>query len=403
MHHASRTRAILAATLLVAALLAFACDRRSPKKAPADEPPTVSYMELKEEPVTLHMELPGRAQAFLVAEVRPQVGGILLERRFAEGADVREGELLYRIDPAPYRAARRSAEAELADARAALRAARLTEERYRPLALKKAVSRHDYDNALSARGQAEARLAAAEARLERAAIDLAHTEVKSPVSGRIGRSNFTAGALVTQNQAEPLATVQRLDEMYVDLSQSSAEWLELREALARGRLARGEEGGLPVTLVLENGRPYARLADGEPITGRLQFSDVTVSRATGSITLRAVFPNPDRLLLPGMFVRAALPEGTDERAILVPQRAVSHDSRGRPVAHVLKDDPEGPAGFVLLEPRILEIRRAVGPRWLVASGLRAGERLVVEHNPRLRAGRPARAVPWTGTAPVPGE
>ena len=377
-----------------------ACKQEGPRRAA--EPPTVAWIHIRPERLALDMELLGRTKAFLTAEVRPQVDGIILERRFTEGTDVRAGKVLYRIDPALYRAAVESAKAALAEARAALAVARRTEERYRPLAAKKAVSREDFDKAQAARQQAEARVEAARAALETAAVNLAYTEVKAPVSGRIGRSSVTPGALVTRHQSEALATVQNLEKIYVDLRLSSVQWLDLQAAFAEGRLkspadADGTGGAsLHAALVLENGATYARrLPDGggEPIQGLVQFTEVTVGESTGALTVRALFPNPDRLLLPGMHVRCVMREGVDEAAVLIPQKALRFDNKGRALALVLRESPEKAGGEPLftLEQRVLELGRTVGNRQLIRAGLSPGERVAADGGLALPTGQKVRA------------
>ena len=299
----------------IAVVLLAAC---SPAKEPAKPPPPkVSVVTLKAEPVAITTELPGRVAAVRVADVRPQVNGIVLKRLFTEGSEVKEGQQLYQIDPAPYQASLNSATAAAASARALA-------ERYKPLAEAKAVSGQDYDNAVASD-------LGARAALETARINLVYTKVLSPISGRIGRSSVTEGALVTANQANALATVQQLDAVYVDVTQPSGMLLRLKREAAAGLLKQNGAGQTPVRLRLEDGSAYDE-------TGTLQFSEVTVDVGTGSVTLRALFPNPQRLLLPGMFVREVIEEGTREDAVLVPQTGVSHDQKGEPVALVVGPD-----------------------------------------------------------------
>jgi len=304
---------------------------------------------VKAQSVPVTTELPGRVAAFRVAEVRPQVNGIVLKRLFVEGSEVQAGQQLYQIDPAPYEASYHSAVAAAASARSLA-------ERYRPLAAANAVSKQDYDNAVASDLQAQAAL-------ESARINLRYTKVLAPISGRIGRSTVTEGALVTANQPAPLATVQQLDHVYVDVTQPSGTLLRLKREATAGQLHQ-EADRTPVSLRLEDATEYAHL-------GALQFSEVTVDESTGSVTMRALFPNPDRLLLPGMFVRERIEEGVRLGALLVPQQGVSHNDKGDPTALVVGADNT-------IARRILKTDRAVGDRWLVSAGLQEGDRVVVE-------------------------
>jgi len=305
---------------------------------------------LKATPVPITTELPGRVAAFRVADVRPQVNGIVLKRLFVEGSEVKAGQQLYQIDPAPYQATYDSATATLMSAHAQA-------ERYRVLAASNAVSKQDYDNALAADLRAKADV-------ETAHINLVYTKVLSPIPGRISRSAVTEGALVTANQPTVLATVQQLDTVYVDVTQPSSTLLRLKREAAAGQLQKDSAGQTPVRLRLEDGSNYAE-------TGTLQFSEVTVDEGTGSVTLRAVFPNPERLLLPGMFVREEIEEGVQRDALLVPQQGVSHDQKGEATALIV-----GPDNVVQL--RVIDADRAIGDKWLVTGGLKAGDRVIVE-------------------------
>jgi len=343
-------------------------------------PPEVSVVTVKPEPVELTTELPGRTSPYLVAEVRPQVSGILQKRLFEEGRDVKAGEVLYQIDPAPYEAAYERAKAALAVAEANLPAVRARADRYKNALAERAVSRQDYDEAVAALQQAEATIVLRKAELESALIDLNYTPVKAPISGRIGKSNITVGALVTAHQPLPLATIQQLDPIYVDVNQSAAELLRLKRNLETGRLSLNEDSQREVRLFLEDQTPY-------PLEGALQFRDVTVEHSTGSFTLRIVFPNPDHLLLPGMFVRALIKEGTIENAILAPQQGVSRDHKGNPVALIV--DAEGK-----VLQRTLTADRAIGDKWLVSAGLAAGDQVIVEGLQRVRPGMPVKVVPF---------
>ncbi len=370
---------------LLGAMLVAGCGK--PDAGPPPGPPEVGTVTLVPERVVLTTELPGRTAPYMVAEVRPQVSGLLQQRRFEEGADVRAGELLYEIDPAPYRAAVDQAEAALAMAEAGLPSAQARAERLRGLVAIHAVGDQDVEDAEAASLRAEASVAASRAALESARINLAWTPIKAPISGRTGRSSVTVGALVTAYQPVPLVTIQQLDPMYVDVQQSSSELLRLRRALSSGALTQEGESASRVQLVLEDGTPYAH-------EGTLKFQDVTVEPSTGSVTLRLVFPNPEHVLLPGMFVRAIVTEGVDENAILAPQQGVSRDPRGNAVALVL-----GPDGTV--QERRLELGRAMGNKWLVEKGLSEGDRLIVDGLQSVRAGVPAKGVPAGSNAASP--
>jgi membrane fusion protein (multidrug efflux system) len=348
---------------------------------PARGTPQVGVMTVQPQNVTINTELPGRTAPVLIAEVRPQVTGLVLSRNFVEGSEVKAGEVLYEIDPATYRATADSAGAALAKAEAGLQSTRLKAERYKELVDIKAVSQQDNDDAAASLQQAEADVATARASLETARINLAYTRITSPISGRIGKSSVTAGALITANQTTALATVQKLDPIYVDVTQSSAAVLRLRRALAQDDLSAAAGNAVRIGLLLEDGSRY-------PLEGKLRFSDVTVDPNTGAITLRAEFPNPKRELLPGMYVRAVLEEGSKDDALLVPQQAVSRDESGKALAYVVTADSK-------LEQRALHTERAIADRWLVSSGLKAGDRLVVEGLQNAHPGAPVQVVPYT--------
>lgn len=367
---------------LVAVTLSGCDEPQAAVKPAAPAPVEVGVVEIRPEPLTLTTELPGRTRAHLVAEVRPQVGGIIEQRLFREGAEVGAGDLLYRIDPASFQAAYDSAKAALAKAQADIHSVQLKAERYKDLVRIKAVSDQDYDDARAALAQAQAEVEAQKAALETARINLDYTQVRAPIAGRIGRSSVTPGALVTADQTTALATIQQLDPVYVDVQRSSTEWLELQQALKSGRLSHpGADGSITVRLKLEDGSDY-------PQTGRLLFSEVTVDAGTGAITLRAEFPNPDQRLLPGMYVRAVLEEGIAQQALLVPQRAVSRDARGKASALVVNADGKA-------ERRDLVTERAVGDRWLVTTGIAAGERVIVDNLQKVKAGALVKPLPWT--------
>jgi len=351
---------------------------------PGGPPPTPEVATVTIEPrqVELTTELPGRTSAYLVAEIRPQVNGIIKKRLFKEGSDVKAGQLLYQIDPAPFQVALDSAKASLGKAQANLPSIRLKAERYKELLADKGVSRQDYDDAAAAMEQAQAEVAYWKSAVEAARINLGYTRVTAPISGRIGKSSVTDGALVTAYQAMALATIQQLDPIYVDVTQSSAELLRLKRHLEAGRLSADGEKARKVRLLLEDGTPY-------PLEGTLQFRDITVDPATGSFTLRIVVPNPNHLLLPGMFVRAVVQEGIAEQAILVPQQGVSRTPKGEPIALIVDE-----AGTV--QQRLLSLNRALGDQWLVSSGLIPGDRVIVEGFLNIRPGAKVKAVAWEG-------
>jgi membrane fusion protein (multidrug efflux system) len=334
--------------------------------------------------VTLTTELTGRISPQMVAEVRPQVGGIIKKRLFEEGGQVKAGDVLYQIDPAIYQAAVASARAALAKAEANAFALRKKVVRYRQLATIDAVSRQEYDDIEAACKQAEADIENGKAALETARINLAYTRVTAPIDGVIGRSSVTPGALVTANQGPALAVIQQLDPVFVDVTQSSAELLRLKRSFASGELKEGEQGQTQVKLVLEDGVAY-------PQEGILKFSEVSVDQTTGSVTLRAQFSNPGQFLLPGMFVRAVIREGVREQGMLIPQRGVSRNTAG--VATVLVVGPGEVA-----EQRMIKAERTVGDAWLVTDGLQTGDRVIVEGIQRVRPGIPVKAVPFADKA-----
>ena len=372
---------------LAAASLLAACGKPPGGPPPAEGTPTMGVMTVQSQRVALSTELPGRTVPFLIADVRPQVNGIIKARKFREGSDVKAGEPLYQIDPATYQATYDSNVAALAKAQANLKTTRLKAERYKELVAIQAVSQQDYDDAAAALAQGEADVAAARANVETSRINLAYARVDAPISGRIGKSSVTPGALVTANQTTAMATIQQLDPIYVDVTQSSAALLRLKQAMARGDLQKTGATAATVRLQLEDGSTY-------PLEGKLEFSDVTVDQNTGSVTLRAVFPNPNAVLLPGMYVRAVLAEGVKDEAVLVPQQAVGRDSTGKPFAYVVGADHK-------LQRRALETDRTVGDQWLVRTGLRVGDQLVVDGLPRAVPGVEVKTTPWTTKAPTP--
>lgn len=382
----ARSRARLAQLAVLLTPLAIAgCNRSASQAAAPAGPVEVGVVTLEPKAVTLTRELPGRTSAFRVAEVRARVNGIVLKRLFAEGSDVREGQPLFSLDAAPYRAALEGARAQLARAEAQLANARLVASRYEDLVKDNAVSRQEYENAQAGLKASEADVAAGRAAVESAQINLGYTTVKAPVSGRIGRSAVTEGAYVQASQATLLATVQQLDPVFVDLTQASADVLRLRRDLEEGRLQSAGKGQARVKLLLEDGREYG-------LPGSLQFADVTVDPSTGSIALRALFPNPKKDLLPGMFVRARLEEGVNPEALLVPQQAISRDQKGLPFALVVGPDRK-------VERRQIATDRAVGDAWLVTSGLKRGEQVIVEGLQKVRPGAEVKPVPASAGAP----
>ncbi len=379
----------LAALLVAAALFGAAgCDEvKKGGEAAGSAPAQVGMVTVAPQPVLFTTELAGRTSAFQIAEVRPQVSGIIQKRLFEEGTDVKAGDTLYQIDPATYRARYDSARAALAKAEANILPVRLKMERFRGLVGISAVSKQEFEDARAAYQQAVAEVAVNKAEVETARIRLNYTKVTSPISGRIGKSSVTPGALVTENQAASLSTVQQLDPIYVDVTQSSTEVLRLKRLLQSGQLQKAGENHAAVRLFLEDGSPY-------PHEGTLQFTDVSVDQSTGMITLRAIFPNPQLDLLPGMYVRAQLNEGLDEEAILVPQKAVMRDAKGQATAYVVTEQNT-------VELRNLKTGRTHDASWVVTEGLKPGDRLVVDGLQRIRPGMPVAAVEVQDEAPNP--
>jgi membrane fusion protein (multidrug efflux system) len=365
----------IAVGILVALLLAAYLILGGPAEpqTPPPGPTPVGVIVVTEQPVALTTELPGRTSPYETSDVRPQVDGIIRERLFTEGDYVTAGQPLYRIDPVSYQAKVANAQAALARAEASTIGAEGQVRRYAELLKRNFVSRQNYDDARSAAGAARADVVAQRANLRSAQIDLERTIIRAPISGRIGRSLYTTGALVQAGQENPLTTIQRLDPIYVDIQQSSADLLRLRERLISGQVA---SGSAPVHLQLETGSMY-------PQTGTLSFADVTVDQATGSQTVRAVFPNPQHLLLPGMFVRGQLSQGVEQRGILVPQRAVSRDERGRPTVLVV-------GAKNMAELRVIQTSQAVGDNWLVTGGLKPGDKVIADAGPLVRPGIPVK-------------
>ncbi|HUO11855.1 MAG TPA: efflux RND transporter periplasmic adaptor subunit [Caulobacteraceae bacterium] len=373
-----RRGGVLVALSFAAALGAMlsGCGGRPPSERP---PPTVGVVTIEPQPVALTTELPGRTSPFEVADVRPQVGGIIQARLFAEGSIVRVGQLLYQIEPAPFQAAYDQAKAQLANAQANLVTTQLKAERYADLVKLHAVSSQDYDDAEAAFQQARATVQQDRAATEAARINLDFTRVTAPISGRIGISTVTKGALVTASQTTALDTIQRLDPIYVDVTQSVAQVEALRRQLGRGLSNPGPPSSAEAHLTLDDGSTY-------PLAGRLQVTDVTVDPTTDAVTLRAIFPNPSGLLLPGMFVRATITEGLEPAALLAPEQGVGHDQKGQPTALVVNA-----SGVV--ESRQLQVSQTVRNKWLVTSGLKAGDRLIVEGVQSAEPGMRVHAVP----------
>ncbi|WP_414448489.1 efflux RND transporter periplasmic adaptor subunit [Burkholderia sp. 22PA0099] len=365
----SNTAAALAVALALVATLS-GCKRSHVDATPRASIPTVSVIKLHQQAVRVSAELPGRVVAFLEAEVRPQVGGIIQQRLFVEGSEVEAGQPLYRIDPASYRAARDNAEAVLRRAEAAIPSVQAKADRNQVLVRHHAISRQDHEEAIDALAQARASVAVAKAALETARIDLDRTTVRAPISGRIGRSTLTPGALVSASQGTALTTIHQISQVNIDLTQSSANLLDLREAIDAGRVV-DANGGVPVKLKLENGAIY-------PLEGRLEFGESNVATGTGTYTLRAVVSNPRRVLLPGMYVRAIVEEGTVPRAYLLPQRAVSRNPRGTATALMVR-------GGKVEEVELADAREH-GNDWLVTQGPREGDALIVEGSQQVRAG-----------------
>ncbi len=374
----------------IAAILLAGCGRKEGGPAGGmggpQGPLEVGVLTITPAPVTLTEELPGRISAFRVAEVRARVNGIVLKRLFTEGSEVKEGQVLYEIDPAPYQAALDSALGTLAHAEASATTARLKKERYDQLITAKAISKQDYDDTVANAGMVDADVLAGKAAVQTARINLEYTKVTAPISGHIGISQVTEGAYVQASAANLLATIQQLDPVYLDVTQASSEFLRLKRDLAEGRLKANEKGQPQIQLIKETGEIY-------PEEGVLQTADVTVNASTNSVTIRVIFPNPRGELLPGLFVRARIEDGSAPDAILAPQLAVTRNTKGQPTALVV-----GANGMA--ELRVLEVPRAVGNQWLVSSGLKAGDQLIVDNLQRVRPGAPVKAIPASAPAPA---
>jgi len=377
IHKSLKWNVVLMALLV--GLLLGGCDGTG-RSQPPPRVPEVAVVTVQPQKIVLTTELPGRTSAFRVAEIRPQVNGLIQKRLFTEGSDVKAGDLLYQIDPAPYQAAYAQARAAVAMAEANLPALRSRVERFKELLAVHAVGQQDYDDADAALRQMEAQLAVNKAAMKSAGINLSYTPIKAPISGRIGRSNVTEGAIVTAYQPVPMATIQQLDPIYVDVAQSTTEVLRLKRRLEDGLLNQNGKSQSKVTLLMEDGLAY-------PLRGTLQFRDVTVDPTTGSVILRIVFPNPEGILLPGMFVRAVVKEGVNEQAILIPQQGVCRDRKGNPCSLIVDAEHK-------VRKRMLTLDRAIGNKWLVSTGLAPGDLVIVEGVQKVRPGAAVKMVPF---------
>ncbi|MDN3391159.1 efflux RND transporter periplasmic adaptor subunit [Pseudoalteromonas sp. APC 3691] len=367
--------ALFVLSALVGSVALTGCDQATEQsQASAPKAVPVGVLTLKSQALTLKKELPGRISAFQIAEIRPQVSGIVQSRLFVEGNEVKQGQALYQIDPATFEADLAASEASVARAEASIASSKSKASRYKELLKIKAVSQQDFDEADAAYKQANAELLTAKAQLKSAQINLDYSHVSSPISGQISKSSVTVGALVSANQSTALATVTQLDPIYIDLTQSSNELTQLKKAISSGALTVDSANQTDVELIMEDGSIY-------PHKGTLQFSEVTVDPSTGSVTLRAKFSNPEKLLLPGMYARASIVEGVKAGAILAPQRGVSRNSKGEPTAMVVSKDNT-------VESRVLKVDRTIGSDWLVTDGLSDGDKLIVEGLQKIRPGAP---------------
>ena len=365
------------ASVLSVALWITGCEQKPESMGPQERGPMeVGAITIAAKPQSILVELPGRSKAYLEAEVRPQVSGIIMNRGFVEGKDVKKGQSLYQIDSATYKAALVSAKADLKSAQASLVSAKAKALRFKKLVKLNSISEQDYDEADAAYKEALARVTVAEAAINTASINLEYTEVRAPIAGRVGKSSVTAGALVTANQSQTLATIQQLDPINIEITQSSAQLLRLKAQLKDGQLKASENAG--VKLILEDGTTYGH-------DGLLQFAEVSVNENTGSVILRAEFPNPDGLLMPGMYVRAVLNTGTDPEAILVPQRAITRNTKGQAVAMVIADGK--------VASRIVTTAQVIDNQWRITDGLKVGDQLIVEGLQKIRPGAPVKAGP----------
>lgn len=375
--------ALLCSVAFLTALTLVGCKSKSGSGNPP--PQFVKFVKVHTEAVPVDTSLPGRVSAFEQAQIRPQVGGVVLKRYFEQGTDVKKDQLLYLINPAPYKAAFETAKAQLLHARAAAIGIRAQYERYKPLVKAHAVSQQDFDNTRSQALQAEAAIASAQASLDSAAVDLDWTEVRSPIEGRIGRMLYTPGTLVTAGQVDPIALVTRLDPIYVDVNLAASDMLRLHREIADGALKKVDEGDAPVELMLEDGSKY-------DLPGVLRLSEVTVDPGTGTLVLRAQFPNPDKLLMPGMYVHARVKEGVDPTSVMVPQEAIMRNSRGDPYAFVIGDKNQ-------LDTKMVELGRAIHGKWVVRKGLKDNDRVVVSGLVKVKSGQKVTPEEQTTSAP----
>jgi len=387
LHSANSSLFLRAGGAVLTVALLSACGDKAQQPNAAPPPPEVGVITVQPTSAPVVTELPGRTNAFLVAQVRARVDGVVLRREFVEGSDVKAGQRLYKIDPAPYIAALDSAKAALAKAQANLASADALANRYKVLVAANAVSKQDYDNAVAAQGQAAADVAAGKAAVDTAQINLGYTDVISPISGKIGISQVTPGAYVQASQATLMSTVQQINPVYVDLTESSRQGLQLRRDAQAGKLKMEGPNAAKVTLILEDGRTYS-----EP--GKLQFSDVTVDESTGSVTVRAIFPNPNRVLLPGMFVRARIQEGMNNHVFIVPQVGVLRDQSGHATVMVVGAD-----GKAAIKPVVATSTQ--GQNWVIESGLNPGDRVIVQGIVKVQPGMPVKAVPAQLPPPPP--
>lgn len=372
-----RIKLILILFPLLFVLFLMGCE----KKKPMPQMPEVSIIKIETEEILLTTELPGRTSPYKIAEIRPQVSGIILKRYFTEGSNVKAGDVLYQIDPAQYKASYDNARAALSRAEANLQSVKARYERYQELIKVNAISKQEFDDVKSQYEQALSEIEALKAQVRNAQINLGYTKITAPISGRIGKSNVTEGALVTAYQSQELTRIQQLDPIYVDIPQSTKELRELEKRLEEGRLKYAGKEQNKVKLILEDGTVY-------PLEGTLQFKDVTVDPTTGSVTLRAIFPNPKGVLLPGIFVRAIIREGINKQAILVPQQAVFRDTKGNPFVYIVDNENK-------VQIRPIQIDRAIGDRWLVSEGLQSGEQVVIEGVQRIIPGVQVKPVPYS--------
>ncbi|WP_353683229.1 efflux RND transporter periplasmic adaptor subunit [Thermodesulfovibrio sp. 3907-1M] len=350
------------------------------KKQPPAQTPEVSVITVQAEKVLLTTELPGRTNPYRIAEIRPQVSGIILKRYFTEGSNVKAGDLLYQIDPAPYKAAYDNALAALKRAEATLQSVKARYDRYQELIKVNAISKQEFDDVKAQYEQTLSEIEALKAQVRNAQINLGYTKITAPISGRIGKSNVTEGALVTAYQQMELTRIQQLDPIYVDIPYSTKELRELEKRLEQGRLKYAGKEQNKVKIILEDGTVY-------PVEGTLQFKDVTVDPTTGSVILRVIVPNPKGVLLPGMFVRAIVKEGINRHAILIPQQAVFRDPKGNPFVYIVDKENK-------VQIRPVKVDRAIEDKWLVSEGVSEGEQVIVEGVQKIMPGMPVKAVPY---------